>query len=140
MRGGKLHLDFSGCAPQTVGPVNVNPWTAKSVSLLAILATSDPTIPVNSGLARLVSFDLPEGSLVNPRYPATVNLYFPTSVMIYSCVLSALGQLNPSRAVAPSGLVTGAVAFGYLRAGRSLVQYEIGARGSVAPAATTAQL
>ena len=127
--GDRLHLDFSGCAPQTTGPVNVNPWTAKSVSLLAILAATDPTIPVNSGLARAVSFDLPEGLLINPRFPATVNLYFPTAVMIYSCVLSALGKLNPARAVAPSGLVTGAVAFGYRRSGKPLVQYEIGATG-----------
>jgi N-methylhydantoinase B len=127
--GDRLHLDFSGCAPQTLGPVNVNPWTAKSVSLLAILAATDPTIPINSGLARGIGFDLPEGLIVNPRFPATINLYFPTAVMIYSCVLSALGKLNLARAVAPSGLVTGAVAFGYRRSGKPLVQYEIGATG-----------
>jgi N-methylhydantoinase B len=128
-RGERLTLDFSGCAPQTRGPVNVNAWTARSVSLLAVLAASDPTIPLNSGLLRAVDFFIPEGLVVNPRYPATINLYFPTSVMIYSCVLSALGKLNPARAVAPSGLVTGAVSLGYRNRARALVQYELGATG-----------
>jgi hypothetical protein len=34
------------------------------------------TISVNSDHVRLVSFDLPEGSLVNSRYLATANPYF----------------------------------------------------------------
>ena len=127
--GARLTLDLSGCAPQTRGPVNVNAWTARSVALLAVLAASDPTIPINSGLLQAVDFVIPEGLVVNPRFPATINLYFPTSVMIYSCVLSALGKLNPARAVAPSGLVTGAVALGYRKRARPLVQYELGATG-----------
>ena len=128
-RGDRLTLDLSGCAPQTRGPVNVNAWTARSVALLAVLAASDPTVPLNSGLLRTVDFVIPEGLVVNPRYPATINLYFPTSVMIYTCVLSALGRLNPARAVAPSGLVTGAVSLGYRNGARPLVQYELGATG-----------
>jgi N-methylhydantoinase B len=127
--GDRLTLDLSGCAPQTRGPVNVNAWTARSVSLLAVLAASDPTIPINSGLLRAVDFVIPEGLVVNPCFPATINLYFPTSVMIYTCVLSALGKLNPARAVAPSGLVTGAVALGYRNRAKPLVQYELGATG-----------
>jgi N-methylhydantoinase B len=127
--GERLTLDLSGCAPQTRGPVNVNAWTARSVSLLAVLAASDPTIPLNAGLLRAVDFVIPEGLVVNPRYPATINLYFPTAVMIYTCALSALGRLNPARAVAPSGLVTGAVSLGYRNRARPLVQYELGATG-----------
>src|SRR5690242_6763506 len=71
-RGAKLMLDLSGCAPQTRGPVNVNAWTARSVSLLAVLAASDPTIPINSGLLQAVDFVVPEGLVANPPYPATI--------------------------------------------------------------------
>jgi len=99
------------------------------VSLLAVLAASDPTIPINSGLLQAVDFVIPEGLVVNPRFPATINLYFPTAVMVYTCVLSVLGKLNPSRAVAPSGLVTGAVALGYRKRAKPLVQYELAATG-----------
>jgi N-methylhydantoinase B len=49
--------------------------------------------------------------------------------MIYTCVLSALGRLNPARAVAPSGLVTGAVSLGYRNRPKPLVHYELAATG-----------
>jgi N-methylhydantoinase B len=126
-KGDKLILDLSGCSPQTAGPVNMNTHTARAVSLLAVLASSDPTIPMNSGTAEAVEFVIPEGLVVSPRHPATINHYFPTSHLLYNCVLSALGQLNPKRAVAPSGLGCGAIAIGYeqARSGKRAVQYEI---------------
>ena len=79
----------------------------------AILAASDPTIPMNSGAFAAVDFVIPPGRMVSPQFPATVNHYFPTSHMVYNVVLAALGELNPHRAVAPSGLGTGAMAIGY---------------------------
>ncbi len=129
--GDRLLIDLSGCDPQTLGPVNLTPWTAKAVSFLAILAATDPTIPVNSGLGDCVDFILPEGSTVNPRFPATMNSYFPTASLVHACVLSSLGQLNPKRAVAPSGLASGAIALGYARGrhGRPAVQYELSGAG-----------
>ena len=125
--GRKLSIDFSGSDSQARGPVNVNPATVQAVSLTAVLAAVDPEIPMNSGLLRSVEFVLPEGRVVNPRFPATVNLYFPTAHLVYNCVLAALGKLNPVRAVAPSGLGSGAIAIGYprSRSGKPAVQYEI---------------
>jgi len=126
-RGDRLVLDFSGSSPQTRGPVNVNKTTAQSVSLLAMLAATDPSIPVNSGLTHAVDFVMPDGLVVNPQHPATVNHYFPTAHLTYNVVLAALGKLNPSRAVAPSGLGHGAIAVGYeqSRTGKRTVQYEL---------------
>ncbi len=126
-RGERLLLDFSGSSPQTRGPVNVNKTTAQAVSLLAILAATDPSIPVNSGLTQAVDFVMPDGRVVNPQHPATVNHYFPTAHLTYNVVLAALGKLNPVRAVAPSGLGHGAIAVGYAqsRTGKRAVQYEL---------------
>ena len=129
--GRRLTIDFTGSAGQTAGPVNLTPWTARSVALLAVMAATDPSIPVNSGLLEPVDFVLPEASVVNPSFPATVNLYFPTAVMVYTCVLSAMGKLNPARAVAPSGMVTGAISLGYAATAdsRAKVQYELALTG-----------
>jgi N-methylhydantoinase B len=126
-RGERLTLDFSGSAPQTAGPVNLVTPTAKAVSLLALLATADPTIPVNHGLTDAVEFVIPEGLVVSPRHPATVNHYFPTAHLTYSIVLAALGKINLARAVAPSGLGSGAVSIGYRKArtGKPAVLYEL---------------
>ena len=125
--GERLVLDFSGSSPQTAGPVNLVTSTAKAVSMLAVLATSDPTIPVNDGIAETVEFVVPEGLVVSPRHPATVNHYFPSAHLTYNIVLAALGKLNPARAVAPSGLGSGAISIGYRKArtGKPAVVYEL---------------
>jgi N-methylhydantoinase B len=125
--GDRLALDFTGSSPQTAGPVNLVACTTQAAALQAVLATCDPTIPVNFGLREAVDFVLPEGLVVNPRHPATVNLYFPTAHLIYNTVLSALSRLDARRAVAPSGLGSGAVTIGYRRSrsGKPAVLYEL---------------
>ena len=123
----RLTLDFSSTDAQAKGPVNTPAPTAQAVSLLAVIAASDPTIPMNSGVLDAVDFIMPPGTLVSPQFPASVNHYFPTSHIVYACVLAALGKLNPQRAVAPAGFGTGALAIGYGagRAGKPTVQYEL---------------
>jgi N-methylhydantoinase B len=126
-RGDRLRLDFSGCAPQTAGPVNLNVVTTRAISLVAMVAAADPELPVNAGLLGALEFVIPEGRVVSPRHPATVNNYVPTMHVVYNCLMAALGHFNPERAVAPSGLGGGAIAIGYpkARGGRPDVQYEL---------------
>lgn len=127
-RGDRILIDFSGSDPQTVGPVNLIATVAKSVSLMALVATADPTIRINSGLSGVADFVIPEGRVVSPARPATVNLYFPTAQVAYCCVLSALGRLHPAKAVAPSGLGTGGISIGFpksSRTGKPDVLYEL---------------
>jgi N-methylhydantoinase B len=125
--GDRLELDFSNSSPQALGPVNLLACTAQAAALLAVLATCDPTIPVNFGLREAVDFIMPEGLVLNPHHPATVNLYFPSAHLTYNTVLTALCELNPARAVAPSGLGSGAVTIGYRRSrsGKPAVLYEL---------------
>ncbi|AUW57178.1 hypothetical protein C1T17_02815 [Sphingobium sp. SCG-1] len=125
--GSRLILDFTGSAGQSDGPVNLSASTTRSVALLGVVAASDPSIPINAGIAGPVEFILPEGSIVNASRPATVNLYFPPAHMVYNLVLSALSELNPKRAVAPSGLCAGAVSIGYAKArsGKPAVLYDL---------------
>ena len=126
-RGETLRIDFTGSAAQTPGPLNVGEHVARAGALIAVIAATDPTIPMNSGLIEPVEVILPEGSIVNPRRPATVNLYAPTLWMLYACVLDALGKLDPPRAVAAGGFGMGAMAIGYRasRTGKVAVQYEL---------------
>ncbi|HTW87896.1 MAG TPA: hydantoinase B/oxoprolinase family protein [Candidatus Binataceae bacterium] len=126
-RGERLMIDFSGCGPQTAGPINLNAVTTRAISLVAFVAAADPELPVNAGLLEALEFIIPEGTVVSPRRPATVNNYVPTMHVVYNCLLAALGHFNPGRAVAPSGLGGGAIAIGYpqARGGRPDVQYEL---------------
>jgi N-methylhydantoinase B len=125
--GDRLTIDFTGSSPQGAGPLNVGSCTARGTSAMAILAACDPTIPVNAGLNANVDFVFPIASVVNPQHPATNNHYFPPAHVVYNTVLSALIQMNPKRAVAPSGLGSGAVTIGYRKArgGKPAVLYEL---------------
>lgn len=126
-RADRLTIDFTGSSPQGAGPLNVGSCTARGTSAMAILAASDPTIPVNAGLNANVDYVFPPASVVNPQHPATNNHYFPPAHVVYNTVLSALIQMNPKRAVAPSGLGSGAVTIGYRKArgGKPAVLYEL---------------
>ncbi|MDQ3904563.1 MAG: hydantoinase B/oxoprolinase family protein, partial [Actinomycetota bacterium] len=86
-----------------------------------------PTIPINDGARRVLSFVSPEGRLTNARFPAPVNNYYGVTHVLYSCVLQALAKFQPERAVGAAGFGVGAVSFGYrqARAGKPAVQYEI---------------
>ncbi|MBM3517243.1 MAG: hydantoinase B/oxoprolinase family protein, partial [Alphaproteobacteria bacterium] len=130
-RGDRLVIDFSGTSSQAAGPFNAPRGTVESVSQIALVTASDNAIPVNSGLAEAIEFVIPPGSLVNPRYPATVNNYFPAAHLAYTCVQSALAKFNPSQAIAPAGFSSGAIALGYAqdRSGRAAVQYELNRTG-----------
>jgi len=125
--GDRLLLDFSGSDQQTIGPVNLISTVARAVSILAVVAAADPTIRINAGLADAIKFTIPDGRVVSPVRPATVNHYFPTAHLVYSCVLAAVGRINPARAVAPSGLGAGGASIGYPRSrnGKPAVLYEL---------------
>lgn len=123
----RLTLDFSGTSPQQSSPRNAPPDSVKAAALLALFATADPGITINSGAERVVSFVLPEGTLVNPRRPATVNSYFQVLRQVYAAVVSVLGQIAPEGAPALAGHTSGSIQFGYdePRPGRDRVQYEL---------------
>ncbi len=126
-RGDTITLDFSGTDGQAAGPVNLVPTITRAASLLALVATADPTIRVNAGVVDAIDFILPDGLVVSPAKPATVNHYFPTAHLVYCCALAALGRVNPARAMAPSGLGCGGASVGYAksRSGKPAVLYEL---------------
>lgn len=94
---------------------------------MALVGFLNPALPVNAGLKRLISFTNPEGQVTNAQPPSPVNNYFPTMQLLYGLVMRCLGELDPSRAIAPGGQGTGALTMGFpqARTGRSAVYYEL---------------
>ncbi len=125
--GDQLTIDFSGSADQTAGPANAVFQVVQAAALGAVLSILDPSIANNDGVRRAVRFVCPDGKVVNPRFPAAVNSYIPTTHLVYNGVMEALGKLAPEKAVADSGLGLGALAFGYKAKGTgdNYVHYEI---------------
>jgi N-methylhydantoinase B len=125
--GEHVEVDYTGSAPQTAGPVNIRPQSSEAAAMMALVGFLNPELPVNEGLRRLVTFVNPEGQVTHALRPAPVNNYFPTMQLLYGLVMKCLGELDPSRAIAPGGQGTGALTMGFpeARTGRSAVYYEL---------------
>lgn len=126
-RGERLTVDLSGSDPQTDGPANAVVQVIEAATIGAVLSVVDHHIANNEGVRQAIDFVCPPGLVVNPRFPAPVNSYIPTTHLVYSCVSEAVGKLSPEHAVADSGFGLGAIAFGYKATGtgESYVHYEI---------------
>ena len=68
--GDGLRLDFSGTEPQSAGFVNSPPANTRAFAMLPLFGLVDESVPRNAGLLRAVDVITPEGTLVNPAYPA----------------------------------------------------------------------
>jgi N-methylhydantoinase B len=127
-RAGAIHLDFSGSDDQTLGPVNVPPQYGEMAAFYAVLGMVQPDLAFNDGVRAPVTLTFRKGSVLNPRMPAPVGAATVCSSRLTDVVLTALGQLNPERAVAQSGGSGGAMAISWQPATsdqRALLQYEI---------------
>src|SRR5258706_14702076 len=74
-----------------------------AVALVNYFATRDRTIPLNAGVLRCVRMTLPEGSVVNPKFPAACGVRYATVLRIYDAVLGALARAVPEDIPAASG-------------------------------------
>ena len=87
-----------------------------------------PGLPVNDGLSRPVRVSYPpEGSLLNPRFPAPVNMYVRPSQVTTSVIMRVLAQAVPGRVPAPGSAAGGSLSSAgrHPRSGRWYSQYEI---------------
>jgi len=74
-----------------------------AIALFNYFITADPGIPLNAGVLRPLSMTLPEGSVVNPQFPAACGVRYATVLRIYDAVLGALARALPAQIPAASG-------------------------------------
>jgi N-methylhydantoinase B len=105
--------DFTGSAPQAVGPVNAIYAVTASAVYNAILHLTDPTIPRNEGCYRPITVIAPPGTIVNCEFPAPVaGGNTETSPRITDMVFGALQHAIPDRIVAACGGTSSPFLFG----------------------------
>ncbi len=104
---GLITLDFDGTDPQTLSSFNVptlgtrHPWL--SLRLVSLAMTLDPSIPVNSGILDNVTIKAPEGSILNPRFPAATGVRHATAIRVDNVLVGALAKALPDVMPACSG-------------------------------------
>lgn len=97
VRGDEITIDFTGSSPQVRGPINAVPAGVMAGVYYAIRAVTGPEIPNNGGCFRPVHVVLPEGSVLNPLFPAPVNARTATVKILTNAILGALAQALPDR-------------------------------------------
>ena len=87
-------VDFTGTAAQLSGNFNAPVSVVRAAVLYVVRTLIDENIPMNEGCLRPVTIIAPEGTLVNPRYPAAVVAgNVETSQVITDALFGALGVM-----------------------------------------------
>lgn len=124
--GDRLAVDFTGTCPQVRTHLNA-PYASVVSGTLAALKSflSGDDVPFNEGAARAVTITVPEGTLLNPRFPAPVRARMEATYRAYDAVLKALGASVPERAVATGFDSTTSFCLTQLKEGRYRVFIEL---------------
>ncbi len=103
-QGERLQVDFTGTAAEAPGGINtVAAVTLSAVFYVVRCLLADDDVPTNAGIFRPVDVILPEGTLVNARFPRAVAAgNVETSQRIVDVLLGAFAQALPERVPAAS--------------------------------------
>ena len=113
VEGDEITVDFSGTSPEMGGALHPNYWFTVSITYAALRTVLQADMPNNAGFYRPIKVIAPEGSWVNPRFPAAVGARGQGGYRLRSLILGALSQLVPERIPA----CTGGSEFGLVMAG-----------------------
>lgn len=97
IQNGTMAVDFSGTSPQAKGSVNSSLTSTYAAVFFSARALCDPDIMQNEGSIRPITLCAPEGTLVNPRFPAACSARASVSHRIADCILGALAEVVPDR-------------------------------------------
>lgn len=111
--GSDMQVDYTGAPPQVDrGGINCTLNYTKAHTIYAIKCLLTPGIPSNAGCYRPIHVEAPEGSILNARKPASVNLRIRTGWHIAPAIFGALAQAIPDKVQGFTGLPLGFGAYG----------------------------
>ncbi|KRE00397.1 hydantoin utilization protein B [Bosea sp. Root381] len=109
IKGDEAVLDFTGSDPQLGSSLNVPTGSDPRHTLLLVgvyyvLYTLNPQLLLNSGLTRPFTCIAPEGTVLNPAFPAAVGMRSLTCARLRSLIFGAFSLAVPERMpAAPAG-------------------------------------
>jgi N-methylhydantoinase B len=111
VQGDSIIFDFTGSDPQLNSSLNVptggfERHTLLLVAIFHAFYTFDPGLVLNTGITRPFRCILPEGTVVNPRFPAAVGMRSLTALRLQDVVFGCLSQALPEKMpAAPAGSI-----------------------------------
>jgi N-methylhydantoinase B len=103
VKGDEFIADFTGTSPQKGGALHTNYWFTASLTYAALRAVMPPDTPNNAGFYRPITVIAPEGTWVNPRFPAALGARGQGGYRIRTLVSGAIAKLMPGRMPACPG-------------------------------------
>ena len=101
--GDRIVADYTGTSPQIDRALNVVPNYTFAYTAFPIKCVVSPDTPNNEGCFRPLTVTAPEGSLLNPRFPAAVGARASVGHYLPVAVFGALAEVLPNRVQAASG-------------------------------------
>jgi N-methylhydantoinase B len=96
----EIIFDYSDTDPQTDGFVNGTYTSSASATLLTFLQMVNPDMPHNDGMVRPIKIIIPEGTILNARYPAATTFGNHLCPPNADTIIRALSQAIPKRVTA----------------------------------------
>ena len=96
----EITFDYSDTDPQTDGFVNGTFTSSASATLLTFLQMVNPDIPHNDGMVRPVHIFIPEGTILNAKYPAATTFGNHLCPPNADAIIRALAPAIPERVTA----------------------------------------
>lgn len=100
---GRIEVDYTGSSPQMDRAINVVPTYTRAYTCYALKCILSPNVPNNEGSFRSIHVGAPEGSILNPRFPAPVGARAMTGHLLPPAIMGALAEVIPDRVQAAPG-------------------------------------
>ncbi|MCT1560781.1 hydantoinase B/oxoprolinase family protein [Brevibacterium casei] len=101
IKGDRIHVDMTGSDPQVMGPINSPLANTASAIYYSLKFFLDQNAPANAGLYRQVDFTIPEGTWLNPVWPApTIGCTTAAASKITAAIWAAFAKAIPDRSIA----------------------------------------
>ncbi|MBN8499657.1 MAG: hydantoinase B/oxoprolinase family protein [Sphingomonadales bacterium] len=107
----KFKVDFTGSAPQTLGPINNSRTGLVSAVRTIFKALTNPSIPANGGCFRAIEVVCPDRTVFTAERPAPVSTYWETMLYAQDLIWKALAEQMPHRLTAGHVLSVCAIVF-----------------------------
>ena len=97
-KNGTARIDFTGTSAQANSAFNAPRAVVQAAVLYVFRCLIADDIPLNAGCMRPLEMIIPEGSLLNPEFPAAVVAgNVETSQAVTDCLFAALGRLGTAQ-------------------------------------------
>lgn len=101
--GDSMHIDFAGTSPQIDRGINCVFNYTHAYAVYPIKCALDPFTPRNEGSYRAITVAAPEGSILNPRFPAPCSARQLTGHLLAGVIYKALADVLPDKVIAECG-------------------------------------